>query len=926
MYRRLEDSRGSTEAEAENDLWDLELPIVVDQLLSSRFTDGTLVTTANAFLQYIAKRLADQMRVNKFLSRKKVKLLMKVLGSDERQDWFYTHFGQGFPDFDSYLPGSLQLAGPVMRYLPTSAPLPDSREITNATSKLWYANMNCFGQDGGFEAMLGVFAASEAKGEQVISLSSLADFIYFVTNLSSKMSSSFGRDYATKFLDASFNRLLNLGATATASAYYHTTAVPLIDESPLGPSSYKDYKDTARNSVDIILQNLKYFCTLQCKQYPVHERTETFRCVFSFFLLQAPSLSTRVAGASLLSSLTEAINDQHSSSAAKRPLQLHWLTEATFVKWLLQESNPTLGILLGRESVLAEYGIDAVHNEVLKRTRKIFEFLATRRLLSLGVLDSLWALSKASDDPPLQRTALEIIGAVSSYLPDSLLAVIGERIETPTTVVHIEFIAYLLRNILKSSTDEEGANRFGFRFLWEAVLSGNGDELSDQASLAIGSLMAGGIARDFVLKTALKCVAGIRAKTSAVALTKTLQFIVERQVTAPDSATFRVQGKAPLTRATLLQQLEKDAELTNVLVESTCSSLDGSGSGDDPSQPASFSSCALTVGLKLLRLVLESSGRELTAQEIERLWSHAVQTGRRDAADTLVAWIGAVCPCEPTATAAKNVLAGAVHPVGAAKCLSDGAVRSVFRLMTEDTESLVIWDMDTAGFATVEKLFRFMNYRNKAMAQSSSMKLFTVATPANLLGLQSLLKVYLAVGRDDVAKAIGEFLVLLHTRIEACGAKRLMLVQFAVDCIEVLRSTAKSDAEGGAHPQERILALLLQHLTKITESNYKQQLPSGYTRVFVFVHRDNRPARMIPGGHFITKESTLVGSLRAKVARVCRVAPGRVQMTARKYPESPKLLPSAMDKSPLLHTLVNNTLSIDVVLHDEPVGGADTVT
>ena len=49
--------------------------------------------------------------------------------------------------------------------------------------------------------------------------------------------------------------------------------------------------------------------------------------------------------------------------------EMKWLTSSAFCEWLLDSSNPSLGIILGLPHVIRPLGIDNAHPEILKRSK-----------------------------------------------------------------------------------------------------------------------------------------------------------------------------------------------------------------------------------------------------------------------------------------------------------------------------------------------------------------------------------------------------------------------------------------------------------------------------------------------------------------------------------------------------------------------------
>lgn len=259
-------------------LWTLELPVFVDHLLSLSYTDANMVSPANQFLRHVIEALSQQLERSSYLPSARLKLLLAALGSHSKRTWFFTHYGQGYPEFDSSLRSEdLLLAGPVMKYI--TGP-PSIKDACNLTSKLFYTNINSFGKEG-FEYVLRALGAADEGTGRRSSLIDVADYVYLVTNLSSRLMPPFYRDYAVRFLDITFARLHAFGSS--------------------------DYKQIASGGrmIETLLGNLDYFCSIVCKNYPIHEKMETFKCFQGTFLLTSQSLSLRVMGVALLTQLAQ---------------------------------------------------------------------------------------------------------------------------------------------------------------------------------------------------------------------------------------------------------------------------------------------------------------------------------------------------------------------------------------------------------------------------------------------------------------------------------------------------------------------------------------------------------------------------------------------------------------------------------------------
>jgi hypothetical protein len=388
---------------------------VMCQLLLSSFDSIAIVPEVNRFFQRVLFSLITHIRGQREMTLNKARMMAKIFGYDKNFSFFYNHYGQGDQVNDAALKPSEDyfLEGPILKYGGKNEKLGPS------TSRLCITNINLFGDAGGFDAIL------EALPSAPISL--VHQYVYLVTNLKNRtMSPSFGKDYGAKFLEVAYARL---------------HALQLDDHRVLYNSE---------DTWTIMLQNLEFFAGFpDLKGFPVHECVEKAWCSLSRLFLSSPTIAIRVRGVVLLDyhilkAIRRAEEAEEAPLVQQKQSTAKYMTRTHMCSWVLNPSNPTLGIILGISSIVKELGFDGPHNEVLKRSSELFSILAKEKALQESVLDRLWDISRqaADEDLPLQAAALHVLEETMPHMSEDLLHALLRKfsaVQPPLNTRDIEF-------------------------------------------------------------------------------------------------------------------------------------------------------------------------------------------------------------------------------------------------------------------------------------------------------------------------------------------------------------------------------------------------------------------------------------------------------------------------------------------------------
>lgn len=262
--------------------------------------------------------------------------------------WYYDHYGLGIDD--GYLTSNdVILDGPVSKLQKTRTML--GGVIESDTSRLLITNLNHFGQVGGFSAIARLIAMVPTSDISTpkLSLTEVQSFVTIVKGSSTHFTKKFSSNYLPEFQLAVSRRLDAINCDKD-----------LRDMLEASSSA-----DGGTGPIETIWRDLGTIVRTAWKDFPYHERYETYLLYLSRVLLTSPYLNLRIRGICFLNDQIDKIRKkeeakQRSSygaaalsyySAGPRQLQnlneptLQWLTPSYLCNWMVE--NKIMELTLG---------------------------------------------------------------------------------------------------------------------------------------------------------------------------------------------------------------------------------------------------------------------------------------------------------------------------------------------------------------------------------------------------------------------------------------------------------------------------------------------------------------------------------------------------------------------------------------------------
>lgn len=186
-------------------------------------------------------------------------------------------------------------------------------------------------------------------------------------------------------------------------------------------------------------------------------------------LQKKTTLSLRRSTSSLTSAATALTSSSGSRSAYEQPAA-KWLRPKYVVEWLT--GSDVLEVILGEKECCAKYGLqEGTHLEILKRSRRIFEFVASNGLLSDSHVVLLWktALNQLRSG---RKTIFDVLVSLCGVLSAELMDVLAVLLTQVPLGDYDELLVHFIKRVVfiasKQVVDSETG---GFKMSLSSLVS-----------------------------------------------------------------------------------------------------------------------------------------------------------------------------------------------------------------------------------------------------------------------------------------------------------------------------------------------------------------------------------------------------------------------------------------------------------------------
>jgi len=721
-------------------------------------------------------------------------------------------------------------------------------------SRFFVGNMNYFGDNGGFEAVLG-----RLRRKPAIEISELVVLIEALAVCKWCYEETFSHVYFRDVHEAIVERLANL-----------------TDE------ELKDFGDTALNTLITSLQGI-YNIALK-GEGGGSELSDKLLLGFSNRLIRCETLNKRLLGARQLAKRVREAQQLREYQArtggagADEEESTEWLTEKVMSEWIV--TNEIIEVLLGGTVGGRSYG---THVELMKLMPPFYKFLAYNKMLTQEHVTLLWEGGIKGGDH-FRREVYDLIAELAGLVEVDLLDWIYEELISRVPVEDMDEVTFrLVRGFTEPALRRQGASGAA------AGAAGGDEPAEDSAAAPSGSrygidllfrLLQDDTAVPVETATAAQttlveilrhpdlrhhrrvalgnCIANIKSGASvAQSLSLASSFVMALPGVPPRGST------APSEREDVLNALEEEESMVETVVSDIaryCAQASEAAAKRETTDATavlvgSFAHNAqLNRRLDFLRLFLTGCDAELSFDQLSKLWAvlcdaPAVPSDR----DLFLEWVRSAADSETTTNSRSAAVLSA---------FSDDVLDRLFDELLCSGDKLVPATLGMSGFACFRYFFLTLNQNDNKLRIVNIADANFFVSSVDVRGIDQLWSIVLSAEDNDVAAAAAHLLVRLHSRVVASQTEEVW-TGFVRHCMSSIKSAgdavAASDAES-AGAMRRIAGLM--SLLSSFLSDVDAAASPLFDLTVAHYKKGSSPSEM----KLRVRKSTTVGNVRDMVA------------------------------------------------------------
>jgi ubiquitin C-terminal hydrolase len=830
------------------------LHVFIMMCMTSNFEESSeVLCEVQVLLQACIDFVVASIRYPEHMSPHTLQLLLRIANADSACTWYYSRYGVAAAAGSDWLTGcaaedssassppappscSSDAKGALPQMRQYVSVEPTSRCSQPPPSQLYLDNINHFGRNGGFDAILLRIDDPTNK----CSLQELSAFMEALKPAVPHLDAVFSREYFKAFQRACSGRLGRLSA----------------DE-------LRDAADGNDAHLDHVMKQLERLLLQVVPGYQIAEESERFKLSLVKQLLCCPFLKPRIKGILLLNEVMDGLRPSTGAYSARRDaMHTMWITPDWLAQWMASEG--IVETILGGEGNEHEHG-GAQHVEVLRRAQTCLCFMAHARRLTLAHLDLLWEVGEARDSR--RRIAYSLVITLASLLSEEGLHHLHGRFASlPAELeeLQVEFVqkfagaaitraqelaahAHTNRNSLKPDTSlpKQTFSVFGFglEILWNATQEHApvSPSVADRASEALAELLSHNSrsASVPVLDPRLLaekdqtdaeqltflldcCIDNVRKSSSVVSSLRLMQrliFVQQEAQRGISSQAPMARRSSTLSRDHILMSLEREAHiidlvLSDLLTYRQRAKMELLGRGEELQMDSVLTGGggranhedALQMRLDFISFVADNCPAQIDFEVIQKLWAVFVEDPLSfEEGELFFRWLRTTAPADSANR--KRATGGGLEGGIRWKTFNENTMLRIFEeLLCERCNSSTLGQ---EGYACLEHFFLFCNAHSGCISGVSQRGTLMVLNFFAVRGVEELWRAFLLTPLDAVAVAAGEFVSIVHLRLDPVmpsQMKRRIWEQFLSLCMKTLERY--TDVETADTPPRRVVGLL----------------------------------------------------------------------------------------------------------------------
>lgn len=649
-------------------------------------------------------------------------------------------------------------------------------------------------------------------------------------------------------------------------------------------------------------------------------------------------------------------NDSTSLAAAAGGKVSKWLRVKYVVEWL--SMSDVLEVIMGDKDTCAKYELqDGTHLEILRRSKKIFEFVAANGQLSEKQLMLLWRTGLnqlRSGRKAVFDMLIVLCSVLSADLIDVVMMLLTQVGLGDYDELFVQFVRRIIMIASKQVVDIEAQGtkktlsslvgvsassklsasaqkdvdvlnkvvNLGCCLLWNGILDGHNSEsasLRPAMRSEVESVLASSLnyiqklwttansssasskeqqklLSEYLKKCAENIKDGLLVETSMSLIqrvadgygseTNSTSTSSSLGLSLPRAPSFGSSSRTVASPSDLLKDLNSKYELVAVVAEEIRRYMSSShGSADASSHKRSMGR-----RLSFLGYIVTKSEVELSYPLVEQVWKcFNAPTNTAEEREVFFEWFTSIVP-DPN-----NFVHRAYSGnIAFASAVTTEIYQSLIRApqQVDDGDSLGIHldvaNMGKHAFWAFERLFRLINTSERAISSTgvtgSSQRTLSIGGSTqddargkfvvesfDLKGLETLYKIALCAGSEEVSQEAINYLIFLHLHVGSKLVRREVWSDFVSGCFAKLEKAQAADIDDSSAKQvHRLLVLLGTFLYQsVVQSDEALRAGDGSKDgpEELIVHVRTQDGRSAAPFRYRMRRTALVGELRDRIAK-----------------------------------------------------------
>jgi hypothetical protein len=482
-------------------------------------------------------------------------------------------------------------------------------------------NLNFFGKFGGFEAIVNRIQQKigrEEGEEGMITVAQATRLILWVIPVARHLRVTFLERWGVKLKNALFSLVLQL--------------------------SEAELRETKKASILLVVDCVSAVLKRIMTKEQCGELLEKFQLAVSLKCLESPFLEKRLnglVGLNLLITMAtrrseEKIMGPSTSSSppvvrSKGRETTKWLEVDYLVHWI--EHKHILEVILQK----------SVHEELIKRSLKLFKFLAQAQRLTTQHITLIWEATLGKPKTIVYQL-YNLLCDLIYFLPHPLIEFLCDKKLRQIPLEQLDNETLLL---IRQATvcalnecEEEGNKWYGLETLWSAI-QGASDDVASEAIRHVGDILGRTNCFSFRFQLMEHCVSNLKGHKSVLRSLEVLRKILE---TFP-----RSQFSDGVAMSTIIEQLESNYQFLDLFFEdlSFFKEITTLPSNSPISSSTSFTwkiVSDLKARLTFLQFLLSEATLDLEQKHIDVLWNSIfLVTSSSEERDSVFVWLSTIC-------------------------------------------------------------------------------------------------------------------------------------------------------------------------------------------------------------------------------------------------------------------------------------------